>query len=143
MAERKRKTGDEFCWSCDNRRCSSYRTTKGIRNGSFFQNFTLPLADIFIVIILWSEGKQFKDIILNYGFKKDVLSKIIKKLRQVIIDFYASDQVRLGGLARFAKLTRVCLCTKSSITVEEHPETRCGSLELQTPQFPQQGFTWR
>ena len=104
MVERKKNSVDGFCWICDNKYCSQYRNTKSIRTNSFFEGFKLSLSDVFTIIILLPEGKQFKDMISDYGFKRDTLTKTISKLRLTVKAFFAADQVRLGGPGRICQI---------------------------------------
>ena len=97
MVERSRKVLDGVCWVCTNANCYKFRTTKSIRTNSFFDKFRISLSDIFSVVILWSEGKNFSSIISNYGYTKEVLSRIILKIRKIIKIYYDTEQIRLGG----------------------------------------------
>jgi len=84
--------------------CISYRNTISVRKGSFFEEFRLPLADIFAIIILWAEGKQIKDIIIDYGYGKNTIVAIISKLRSIPRGYYCDNHVRLGGPGKICQI---------------------------------------
>ena len=104
MVDRQRRTVDGLCWVCDNSICPFYRNTKSIRIGSFFEGFRLPLADVFAIVILWTESKQVKDIVSDYGFGKNTIVNVFDKLRAVVKDFYDKDVVRLGGPGKICQI---------------------------------------
>jgi hypothetical protein len=61
--------------------CRAFRSTKSIRYMSFFEEFSVPLVDVFAVVYLWSLNKPFSDIVTDYIIAKNTVANIISKLR--------------------------------------------------------------
>ena len=97
MVERPKNIQDGRCWTCNNRACVSYCACKSIRNGSFFDDFKIPLIDVFTVIFLWAQDKSFSDIEKDFGVSKATIAKVIAKILQVTVDYFAAVPIRLGG----------------------------------------------
>ena len=76
--------GDGFRWICMNKHCSHYKTTIGLRVGSFFAGFKASLSDLCTVIFCWLLEKPAKDIIADFGISKNLATKVTQKLRGVI-----------------------------------------------------------
>lgn len=97
MIERPKDIQDGRCWTCNNRACVSYRACKSIRNGSFFEDFKISLIDVFTVIFLWTQDKSFSEIERNFGVSRVTITKVIAKIRQVTMDYFAAVPISLGG----------------------------------------------
>ena len=112
MFERRRSRIDTICWVCYNKDCPGYKNTCSIRTGSFLEDFRLPLSDILTIVILWSEGRQLKDIIKEYGYSKKALISVIEKLRDIAINYFATSGIRLGGPGSLCQIDETLLAHK-------------------------------
>ena len=83
--------------ACYNKNCSKPLTTLSIRAGSFFADFRLSLADLWTVILMWSEDEPVCKVAGRYGISRIVVKRIYDKLRSIISLHLSNDPIRLGG----------------------------------------------
>jgi len=98
--------------ACYNKNCSKPLTTLSIRAGSFFADFRLSLADLWTVILMWSEDEPVCRVANRYGMSRIVVKKIYDKLRGIISLHLANDPIRLGGAGIICQVDESLFCHK-------------------------------
>ena len=103
---------DGLCWTCYNKSCPSFLASVSIRTGSFFADFRLSLADLWTVILMWSEDEPVCRVANRYGMSRIVVKKIYDKLRGIISLHLANDPIRLGGAGIICQVDESLFCHK-------------------------------
>jgi len=113
MSERfKRDVIDETSWVCFNSQCSKIYTTVSIRAGSFFEKFRMSLADVWTVILMWSEDTSIAGVVKSFGLSKTTVIKIFAMLREKVSQHLQIDPIRLGGPGIVCQIDESLFCHK-------------------------------
>ncbi|KAG0424152.1 hypothetical protein DMUE_6107 [Dictyocoela muelleri] len=88
---------DGLAWRCYRKSCSEFLKYVSIRKNSIFSDFKIPLGDCILICYWFFCGFLKKDLIKEFGIKKDVISKMYGKLRERISRDLEENPIRLGG----------------------------------------------
>ena len=94
MRERQRAQAgsDEVCWYC-----STCKTTKSIRTGSFFSKSKLTLHKWLLAILWWSRQYPVTHMAMEVEITEQVASDIYQWLREVCTTKLLQTPIILGG----------------------------------------------
>ena len=160
MRERKRcDITDGVCWYC-----STCKTTKSIRESSFFEKSRLSLQKWMLVMYWWARQYPVSDCKDEAEIAEHTAIDMYQWLREVCSTRLLRDPpIVLGGEGVIVEIDESLFRHKPkvfyrfesgvsyhfpfphlcSITVEGPPRTRCGCLEWWTHLNSQQWDTWR
>ena len=77
------------------RDCNTYKTSTSIRNGSFVSGFKSSLRDLCTVIYCWFLEKTSKDICKDFNINKNLITRVIHKIRKIIGMYLEKGPIRL------------------------------------------------
>ena len=86
---------DGVAWCCYNSKCAKKNTTVSIRKGSFFENFRLSLADIWTIILMWSESVNICDASKRNGIGRKCVKSTYNKLQLLVNNYLQIDPIKL------------------------------------------------
>lgn len=109
MAERRRDNThvDLLAWQC-----TKHKSTVSIREGSFFDGFRISLADVWTLILMWSENIQVGDAAHRYGMCRRTVQSIYEKLQSLAVSYLQTDPIRLGGPSIVCQIDESLFCHK-------------------------------
>jgi len=98
MSERlKINVPDGVAWYCLNSQCTKYKTTRSIRDGSFFARYRHSLRDIWTIVVSWLCDVSASMIRQLYAVEKKFILKIITRLREAVENSLQEHPITLGG----------------------------------------------
>lgn len=142
MVERSRKTiKDNSCWRCFNRACVKYKTTKSIREGSFFKMFRLSLSDIWTVVVLWLADIPACNVTQLYEIERKSVLSIFALLREAVSRDLDTNPVRLGGQGIVCQIDESHLAFRSKYGVGRVPNQQQWAFGIVDASFtPSKGY---
>ncbi|KAG0440321.1 hypothetical protein DMUE_1829 [Dictyocoela muelleri] len=88
---------DRLAWRCYRKSCSEFLKYVSVRKNSIFSDFKISLGDCILICYWFFCGFRKKDLIKEFGIKKDVILKMYMKLRERISRDLEENPIRLGG----------------------------------------------
>lgn len=123
MAERERAGHiDGIAWICYNNACPKKRSSVSIRKDSFFASFRISLADVWTLVLMWSESVQVCDAANRYGIDKRCVKAVYSKLVDIISMDLSADPVKLGGVGIICQIDESLFCHKQKYGRGRAPE---------------------
>lgn len=114
---------DEVGWVCYNSACPKKKSTFSIRLGSFFEGFRLSLADVWTLVLMWSESVSVCDAAQRYGIGRITVAAVYQKLREYTTAYLTANPIRLGGPGIICQIDESLFCHKQKYGRGREAET--------------------
>jgi len=92
-----KKKIDGFEWRCKHVKCSKYKTTLSIIDGSKFEGVKLPFKKILKILLNWSEGRIQSEIIQVVEISRTTLAALRSIIIESIQTYFQNNPIKLGG----------------------------------------------
>lgn len=124
-----KKNTDCYGWRCQVRSCSKFKEYFSIRSGSFFEGFNSSLKNILLVLIKYASRQPIYSINSSSALGKRTISKIIKKIINMIPapDF---SNAKLGGPGSIVQVDETMLNYKCKSHRGRSPANRSDALSI-------------
>ncbi|KCZ82191.1 hypothetical protein H312_00214 [Anncaliia algerae PRA339] len=96
--------------------CSKYKTTKSIKENSFFDDFRLPVREVLKCIYSYTLFNRQVDIHSHCGLSKNFTIKLRSKLILKFKEFFDLNPIKLGGPGSIVHVDE----TKLNFNVKSH-----------------------
>ena len=97
-------------------RCGTCKTSKSIREGSFFSKSRLPLQKWLLIIYLWARDYPAKDVAEEAEIDKNNACVILNWLREVCSAKLIQTNIVLGGVGRKVQIDESLFRHKPKVT---------------------------
>lgn len=119
-----KKACDGYWWRCMNSECSKYQTTKSVRSGGCFENFSMDIVTLIKVIVLWSNGVQQYKILKLLPVSRSFLHKFENFMCNKIERYFEINPVFLGGVNRTCQIDETMINFKVKSHVGRGPREK-------------------
>ena len=97
-------------------RCRVCKTSKSIREGSFFAKSRLPLQKWLLLIYLWARDYPVKDVAQEAEIDKNVACDILNWFREVCSLKLIQRDITLGGPGKIVQIDESLFRHKPKVT---------------------------